>query len=132
MRVIAHALAFANAHRKPQPKPVAEPVAVTQRDPRTDDLAVTIQRAQGAMTMGTPVKMEWVKWLDTGLAISDGWMTPEHILAHAQNQTVESVGFVMHEDTDIIVLTGSYAPDIDQHLNAQVIRKSAIIAREAL
>jgi hypothetical protein len=76
------------------------------------------------------MRVERVTWLDTGLAISDGWMTPAHILEHATNQLVTSVGFVMYEDDDRLILTGTFAADIDQHLNAQSISKIAIRQRE--
>lgn len=80
------------------------------------------------------MRVELVQWLDTGLAVNDGWMDTSYVVSRAHHlaRPVTSSGIVMHEDEEAIVLAGAYAKDTGQWLNAHAILKSAIVGRRTL
>lgn len=77
------------------------------------------------------MQVELIRWLDTGLAIAEGWKTPDWYASQAATRRMEvlSVGFLVHEDDDVIVLAQSYDPEHNQYVNAEVIAKQGIITR---
>lgn len=77
------------------------------------------------------MRVEVVRWLDSGMALSDGWQSPEWFKERARTESMEvvSVGIPMHEDDEVVVLAATWDPALDQYLNAQVIVKANILAR---
>lgn len=83
--------------------------------------------------MGLP-RIERVEWLDTGMSITDGWMSEEKLRERADPKRMEaiSVGWFLYETDDVLVLTQTYDEALDQHFNAQVIHKTAITSRRTI
>lgn len=77
------------------------------------------------------MQVDIIRWLDTGLAISEGWKRPEHYASQARTGRMEvvSAGLLVYEDDDVVVVANSYDPELDQFVNAQVIAKVAILSR---
>ncbi len=75
-----------------------------------------------------------VTWKDSGLHIDYRWAKLEKYMADASPflSEVETVGVVMHEDEDIIMLGMSYDAVHDTWYGAQVILKQNVIAMHEL
>ena len=75
--------------------------------------------------------MQYVRWLDSGTHLSDGWMQLDVVRqqAKASLQYVDTVGFVVHEDEEVVVLGLSHDAVHDTVYGAQVIAKANIVER---
>jgi hypothetical protein len=73
-------------------------------------------------------QIEIVQWIDSGLAISDGWMDHDEIVKQGsyEHMLAETVGYWVHEDENVLILSHTYDEALDAHLNVQVIAISAI------
>lgn len=80
------------------------------------------------------MRVEVVRWLDSGLAMSDGWQPVEYYKERALTEAMEvvSTGMPMHEDDEVLILAGTWDPALNQFLNAQVIAKKNILRRRAV
>lgn len=79
-------------------------------------------------------RVEVVEWNDSGMQGDVGWkkaetfaaaMTVDKMLAH-------TVGFVMHEDEDVLLLGQTYDAAHDAYCGAMAILKRDILRRETL
>ena len=75
------------------------------------------------------MQVDIIRWLDTGLAGSDGWKDKAFYMREGKCSEVISAGLLVHEDEEVVIVANSYDPDNDLYVNAQVIAKSAIISR---
>lgn len=77
---------------------------------------------------------EAVRWLDTGMAIAEGWKDAAYIRSQAKVGRMEvlSVGLLVFEDDDVVVLANSYDREHDAFHNAQVIAKAGILSRSPI
>lgn len=75
------------------------------------------------------MQVELIRWLDTGLAVADGWQDVDYYKREGKCSEVVSSGLLVFEDDDRVILANSYDPDHDTYVNAMVISKSAIITR---
>ena len=75
--------------------------------------------------------IEYIRWLDSGTHLSDGWMKLEVVQqqAKASLQYVETVGHVVHEDDEVVVLGLSIDEANSTVFGAQVIAKGNIVQR---
>lgn len=75
--------------------------------------------------------IEFVRWLDSGTHLSDGWMSLDIVRqqAPASLQVVETVGHVIHEDDEVLVLGLSIDEANATVFGAQVIAKPCIRGR---
>ena len=78
--------------------------------------------------------IEYVRWLDSGTHLHDGWMQLEVVQQQAKAclQEVETVGHVVFEDDDVIVLGLSVDAVNSTVFGAQVIAKQNIVTRGPL
>ena len=79
--------------------------------------------------------MVYVKWLDSGMHLDfdRGWRDTETYVQKAaiDNMVVETVGFLMHEDVDILLVGQSHDRTGDNWVGAQVIaRRNVIVKRD--
>ena len=75
-----------------------------------------------------------VQWLDSGQIIDLGWAKSAAYTAKAtmESMNVTSVGIVMHEDPDILLLAQSHDPDNGNWLGVMAIAKDSIFSRKTL
>ena len=80
------------------------------------------------------MNIEYVRWLDSGTHLHDGWMQLEVVQQQAPAclQEVDTVGHVVFEDDDVIVLGLSVDSNNATVFGAQVIAKSCIKHRATL
>lgn len=80
------------------------------------------------------MNIEYVRWLDSGTHLHDGWMQLEVVQQQAKAclQEVETVGHVVFEDDEVIVLGLSIDEANNTVFGAQVIAKQNIRFRSAL
>ena len=71
-----------------------------------------------------------VVWVDSGLAVHDGWMTAIELPDNVE--TVESVGIWIGENEHVVILGGTRDHKNEQWLNCQVIWKKAIVEKRWL
>jgi hypothetical protein len=79
-------------------------------------------------------KLEKIYWRDIG-GITDSWLSTEEILVEAEkryNEVCESVGWVVFENDDYIVLAATRDPSQDTWHDGSMIMKSVIILREKI
>ena len=80
------------------------------------------------------IRMVLVTWLDSGLASSDAeWQTTEEIVGSMRlhdesSMQVSTVGYLIHEDDEHLVVAQSYDPHNEHFLNAQMIFAPCVIA----
>lgn len=76
------------------------------------------------------------RWLDTGMVISDGWLTLAETIARAtetpDTMHAETIGYLVHEDENIVILAQTVDLGADAMMNAQVIAKDAVYDRYQL
>ena len=77
------------------------------------------------------MNIEYIRWLDSGTHLSDGWMKLEIVQqqAKASLQYVDTVGHVVYEDDEVVVLGLSVDEANDTVFGAQVIAKGNIVQR---
>lgn len=77
-----------------------------------------------------------VRWLDSGahLDFDRGWRTLTEFMEKAALGTMEAetVGYLMHEDDDVILLGQTHNPTGDNWVGAQMIAKRNVLSREYL
>lgn len=75
-----------------------------------------------------------VVWLDSGLHKDLGWASADEYLRDAglASMTVITVGMLMHEDPDIVVLGLNHDPNHDTWIAAQMIARANVISVERL
>jgi hypothetical protein len=75
-----------------------------------------------------------VRWIDSGLFISDGWQQLTEVIGQAtgSNMTVTTIGHLIHEDDEIVVVGLSLDKDNDAVFGAQTIAKMNIIEYRSL
>lgn len=74
-----------------------------------------------------------VEWLDSGAVVSDGWTSLEDTIEKTKGVDflhAETVGYVVYEDEDIIIMAQTLDMDAEKLLNAQVIARDAVFNRE--
>lgn len=78
--------------------------------------------------------MEAVEWTDSGLHIDEGWASLEvyRSVAKGWDGTVTTVGFLIYEDDERLVLALSRDHQRDCVYGAQLIAKGSIITRTNL
>jgi hypothetical protein len=70
-----------------------------------------------------------VEWIDSGMALSNEWKKQTAFAEelHGNNVLlVSSVGFLIHEDDEHLILGQSRDEHNDQYLNAQVIYRPCV------
>lgn len=74
-----------------------------------------------------------IRWLDTGAHVDYGWAPKEKYIADAvtDKMTVDTIGFLMHEDDDIVMVALSHVFD-DLWYGAQIIHKSSIVEKRRM
>ena len=78
-------------------------------------------------------KLEKIYWRDIG-GLSDGWMELADLIKKADkiyNEECVSVGEVIYETTDYIIVSSTFDGDEKWH-DASMIMKSVIIRRELI
>jgi len=75
------------------------------------------------------VKLVHVQWRDSGIHVDKGWAGLDQYMANlsADSTLVDTVGILMHEDDDILMIGMSYDSFHDTWYGAQVILKSNIV-----
>lgn len=75
-----------------------------------------------------------VRWIDSGLFISDGWQQLTEVIGQAtgSNMTVTTIGHLVYEDDDIVVVGLSLDRDNDAVFGAQTIARQNIIEYRSL
>ena len=75
-----------------------------------------------------------VTWLDSGMHIDHGWAPRSQYIEGVllDRMHVTTVGMLMAEDEDTVLLGLNYDPAHDAWIGAQVISKGSIISREEL
>ena len=68
------------------------------------------------------VEIEWVDSLD----VSDGWETIEHYIEEGAMIICTSVGYLIHEDEDIMILAMSHDPSNEHVGHGMTIPKVSI------
>lgn len=69
-----------------------------------------------------------VEWIDSGETGDSGWRKKQQILADLQeNIPVISIGWLMHENPDMVILTQTYDSKHDIHLNPMMIWRKNIL-----
>ena len=76
------------------------------------------------------MEMLRVEWWDA--VASNGWESADDTKANVSLHKIETVGFLVHEDDDCLVLAGSRSWDDDETNNRMAIPKRWIINRETL
>jgi hypothetical protein len=73
-------------------------------------------------------RMAYVRWIDSGMHSDYGWAPAEKYIENADLHRMEcvTVGIIMHEDEDIIVVALSHDPAHDKWISAQLIHKQSI------
>jgi hypothetical protein len=77
------------------------------------------------------MQVDVIRWLDTGMAVAEGWKSPDYYASQAKTARMEviSVGLLVYEDDDVVVLCTSYDREHDAYVNGQVIAKAGILTR---
>ena len=77
------------------------------------------------------MQVEVIRWLDTGMALAEGWKKAGFYASQANLTRMEvvTVGLLVYEDDDVVVVANSYDREHDAYVNAQVVAKVAIISR---
>lgn len=87
----------------------------------------------GKLDLATMVR---VRWLDSGMAITKGWASVEDYAKDATTgdgvMEAETVGYLVFEDDDIVLIAQTLDIGNGQMLNAQAIAKDCIYGRERL
>lgn len=78
--------------------------------------------------------IERVEWTDSGMHMDHGWASTEVYRSSAREWegTVITVGQLLHEDENVVVLGLSHDAAHDHWFGAQLINKAAITKRETL
>lgn len=79
-------------------------------------------------------RLVMVTWIDSGLARSNGWEKPAEIIPQmgVDHMTANTVGFLIHETDEILIVAQTEDLANGAYLNAQAIYVSNIIGRRAL
>jgi len=71
-----------------------------------------------------------VEWIDSGMAIGQTWKKPDAFVEEVHENSnfllVTTVGYLLHEDDEHLVLAQSRDQHNDQYLNAQVIYRPCV------
>ncbi len=80
------------------------------------------------------MNIEHIVWVDSGFHISDGWRPVIESLSHFKydDMKVESAGYVVYEDEDMVALTATYSAVTESAFGLQLIAKSNILKREVV
>lgn len=72
-----------------------------------------------------------VRWLDSGMHIDKGWASLEDYRKDTGTARMEviTVGFLMHEDEETLLVGQSYDPAHDHWVGGQLIVKANVLAR---
>ena len=75
-----------------------------------------------------------VKWLDSGMHIDKGWASLEDYRKDTETSrmTVVTVGILMHEDDQTILIGQTYDPSHDHWVGGQLILKENVVSRNFL
>lgn len=75
-----------------------------------------------------------ITWYDSGMHLDEGWATADKYTEDIDldRLLVVTVGMLMHEDDDVVVLGLSYDPAHENWYGAQLIMKLNIQKREVL
>ena len=84
--------------------------------------------------MDFPHRPVAVRWLDSGMHIDKGWASLEDYRkdTSTQRMTVVTVGILMHEDEETLLIGQSFDPAHDHWVGGQLIVKENIIDRNWL
>lgn len=79
-------------------------------------------------------RLERIVWVDSGLSFASTWLDHSTILERAKEWTgrIISVGRIVYEDEERIVLGVSYDAEHDNWASVFLIAKQSILAREKL
>lgn len=69
-----------------------------------------------------------VEWTDSGMHLSEGWETVEKLVSRYRKHgsVVTTVGMLVHEDDEVLVVGLSHDLGNDTYFGAQVIHRAAI------
>lgn len=75
-----------------------------------------------------------VRWLDSGMHIDKGWASLEDYRANTETARMQvvTVGILMHEDDETILIGQSFDPAHDTWVGGQLIVKENVISRNWL
>jgi hypothetical protein len=75
-----------------------------------------------------------VQWTDSGMHVDHGWDTLDKYRQDLSpgSTRVQTVGILMHEDDEIMLIGLSYDPTHDKYYGAQMILKSNVLSIEPL
>lgn len=75
-----------------------------------------------------------VRWVDSGLFISDGWQQLTEVIGQAtgSNMTVTTIGHLIYEDDEIVVVGLSLDRDNNAVFGAQTIARMNILEYRSL
>ncbi len=75
-----------------------------------------------------------IQWIDSGMHVDKGWKSLEDYKTdiNISKATVETVGILMHEDEDSLMVGLSYDPTHDAWYGAQWVLKPNIVSVEYL
>jgi hypothetical protein len=71
-----------------------------------------------------------VEWVDSGLNIDHGWASKDKYLENTEKKRmlVDTVGILMHEDEEKVVVALSHDQNLDTWYSAQLILRESIIS----
>ena len=75
--------------------------------------------------------IEQIVWVDSGMRLDQGWAPLSEYLAKASpsRTKVSTVGYIMHEDEEIILVGQSLDPAHDTWFGVQMILKKNVVSR---
>ena len=76
------------------------------------------------------LKIVYIEWVDA--AGREGWENVEHVIKTDFQKSIKTVGYILKEDENEIVVTGSYDESNDTCLSYIMIPKSAIRDRKGV
>lgn len=78
--------------------------------------------------------MVHVEWIDSGMHMDHGWASQNEYMARASMDrlTVHTVGLLMQNGSDLVLIGLNYDPAHDAWIGVQAIQRSNIISMEML
>lgn len=77
-----------------------------------------------------------IGWLDSGMVINQGWITLQDALDKIADfpdiMHAETVGYMVHEDENVVIIAQTLDMGAGVLMNAQVIAKDSIYERKKL
>lgn len=84
----------------------------------------------------TDATMVLIRWLDSGMAIARGWASVDEYVKSATGgkdvMEAETIGYLVFEDENIVLIAQTLDLGNEQMLNAQAIAKTCIHERVEL